>query len=58
VGPHAPAVQISAYTADGLVGRGYRLEAYHFLQKPLTVAELRSLVEGFLSELPLYPDAC
>ena len=53
MGPHALAVQISAYTADELADKGYRLEAYRFLQKPLTVAELRSLVEGFLSELPL-----
>jgi DNA-binding NtrC family response regulator len=55
--PHAVAVQISAYTADELAGKGYRLEACHFLQKPFTVAKLRGLVEGFLSELPLDPDA-
>jgi hypothetical protein len=51
------AVQISAYTADELAGKGCRLEACHFLQNPLTVAKLRGLVEGFLSELPLAPDA-
>jgi CheY-like chemotaxis protein len=55
--PHAVAVQMSAYTPDELAIQGYRIEARHFLQKPFTVAKLRGLVEGFLSDLPLDPDA-
>ena len=55
--PHAVAVQMSAYTPAELAAKGYRLEARHFLQNPFTVAKLRGLVEGFLSETPLDPDA-
>ncbi len=55
--PHAVAVQMSAYTADELAAQGYHVEARHFLQKPFTIPKLRGLVEGFLSELPLNPDA-
>jgi hypothetical protein len=40
-----------------LAAKGYRVEAHHFLQKPFTVAKLRELVEGFLSDLRLDPDA-
>ena len=55
--PHAVAVQMSAYTPEELTAKGYRLKACHFIQKPFTVAKLRGLVEGFLSEPPLNPDA-
>jgi hypothetical protein len=55
--PRAVAVQMSAYTLEELTAKGYHIEAHHFLQKPFTVSKLRGLVEGFLSELPLNPDA-
>ena len=48
---HAVAVQMSAYTKEELVEHGYQIEAAHFLQKPFTLAILRSLAKTLLPDL-------
>lgn len=47
----AVAVQMSAYTKQELDEKGYRIEAGHFLQKPFTLATLRTLVKTLLPNL-------
>ena len=47
----AVAVQMSAYTKQELEENGYQIEAEHFLQKPFTLATLRSLVKTLLPNL-------
>ena len=47
----AVAVQMSAYTKQELEANGYQIEAEHFLQKPFTLATLRSLAKTLLPDL-------
>jgi hypothetical protein len=55
--PRAVAVQMSAYTIEEVTSNGSHYRSSPLSSKALYRFKLRGLVEGFLSELPLNPDA-
>ena len=49
--PKAIAVQMSAYSLKELLENGYKVEAHHFLQKPVKPGLLRETVQKLLPDL-------